>query len=98
MERIIYFVVFVFSFAFQILWSFLFLKIKQKSVLTESLLILVYLFSGFWLFVSGGVIDLDLIIYFIPAFYIVTILIDKMYNKSLLLKKCYFYVYSIFVS
>ncbi len=97
MEQIIYTLVFVCAVIFLTVWSWLFLKIKEKSALTEVLLILLYVFSSFWLFVSSGVIRLGFVAYFLPAFYVVTFLTHKIYNKTRLLKQWSFYVYTLLV-
>lgn len=98
MEKTIYTSVFVCAVIFLTVWSWLLIKIKEKSVLTEVLLILLYLFSSFWLFVSSGVIKLGFIALFLPVFYAVTFLIHKLYNKTRLLKEWSFYVYTLFVA
>lgn len=97
MEQIIYTLVFGCTVILLIVWSYLFLKIKEKSVLTEMSLIMLYVFSSFWLFVSGTVLGLNFIIFFMPAIYVVTFVIEKIHNKTRLLKIWSFYGYTLLV-
>ena len=101
MARIIYSLIFIFAFSFYILWSYLFLKIRYKSLLTEFLLVLLYVLSTFCFLVFGNILkifyDLLMLLYLPPLFYIVIMVFDRIHNKTNFFKKWSFYIYTIVV-
>ncbi len=47
-------VIFIVSFLILLLWSFLYLRIKEKSNVVKSVLLFMFVFSSFWCFVTNN--------------------------------------------
>ena len=88
-------IIFSVSFLMLLLWSFLYLRIREKSAVFKSVLLFVFVFSSFWCFATNSEIAVNWFILALlpPIIASVTLVISRLVLKINLARQWDYYAY-----